>query len=502
MKRLSLIRRWLIASTAAAAMAALMAGCAHAPAPQGDQQANSTSATLPAGADILRESDGLYHYRLANGLEVIVKPDRRAPTAINMLWVRTGSIDEVDGTSGVAHMLEHMMFKGSATLAAGEFSRRVSELGGRDNAFTSRDYTGYFQQVPASQLDTVMAMEADRFATNQWPDEEFLRELEVVKEERRARTDDQPRAKLFEQLMATTYLAAPERRPIIGWMSDIEQLTAEDVRAFYRQWYTPSNAAVVVVGQVEPRDVLAMAERHYGAIADAALPPRKLTREPPQQGPRRIQLRDRAEQPVLMMAYKVPALSNLESPTEADREALALTALSGVLDGYDGARLERALVRGAARVADSAGSSAMLSGRAGNGLFLFSGVPAAGQDNQALEAGIRRVIRDVADNGVSAQELNRVITQWAASTIYSQDSMQSQANELGNNWIQGWPLDATERLMALLREVTPAQVQAVAARYFGDDQLTVAELIPLPPGHGNHASPTPPSTSAEEGEQP
>ncbi|RMW98822.1 insulinase family protein [Allofranklinella schreckenbergeri] len=471
----------------------VVAGCATAPG-QGGQGASAATvpaaqasqptpapqpALLPAQAStVLQESAQLAHYRLANGLEVIVKPDRRAPTAVHMLWVRVGSIDEEDGTSGIAHMLEHMMFKGSAALAPGEFSRRVAELGGQDNAFTNHDYTAYYQQVPASELEAVMALEAERFAHNQWPDEEFTHEVEVVKEERRLRIDDQPRAKLYEQLMAATYLASPERRPVIGWMGDIEQYTAEDVRAFYRQWYQPGNAAVVVVGQVQPQQVLRLAERYYGRIAPGALPVRKITAEPPQQGLRRIQLHERAEQPVLLMAYKAPPLKNLAQPTAADWDALALMALAGVLSGYDGARLDRALTRGPRRVADQVDASAQLSGRSGNGLFLLSAIPAQGVPMSKLEEALRRSIRSVAEQGVSEAELARVVTQWAASTIYAQDSMFAQAMDLGADWIEGWPLHANERLLALLRQVTSAQVQAVARRYFSDAALTVAELVP------------------------
>ncbi|THU01047.1 insulinase family protein [Lampropedia puyangensis] len=468
------------------AASAFLAGCAAPVAP--DQRATTTNSTStteanPAGASassvqVLQESATLAHYRLANGLEVIVKPDRRAPTAINMLWVRTGSIDEVDGTTGVAHILEHMMFKGSKHLAAGEFSRKVAELGGQDNAFTNKDYTGYYQQVPSNQLEAVMALEADRFQHNQWPDEEFKRELEVVKEERRMRTDDQPRAKLYEQLMATTYIASQERRPVIGWMSDLDHVTADDARAFYRKWYVPGNAAVVVVGNVEPKEVLTLAQKYYGAAPAVDLPVRKATQEPKQQGPRRIVLRDRAEQPVLIMAYKTPALTNLQSPTTSDREALALMALSEVLSGYEGARLDRALTRGANRVADSADAGASTGGRSGNGLFFLSGVPATGKTNAELELGLRAAVQAVADKGITAQELKRVVTQWSAATVYGQDSMMAQANDLGSNWVEGLPLNATERTIELLRQVTPEQVQAVAKKYFSDDALTVAELIP------------------------
>ena len=205
-------------------------------------------------------------FTLSNGMTLIVQPDRRAPTAVQMVWVRVGSVDEVDGTSGVAHVLEHMLFKGSKELKAGEFSRRVAALGGRENAFTSRDYTGYYQQIPATRLEDVMKLESDRFANNQWPDDEFKREIEVVKEERRLRTDDQPRALLGEQQNAIVFTASPYRRPVVGWMSDLEAMTPDDARVFYRRWYVPANAALVVAGDVDVAKVRALAERYYGSI--------------------------------------------------------------------------------------------------------------------------------------------------------------------------------------------------------------------------------------------
>ena len=205
-------------------------------------------APVAAKAVVAAPAAQVHTYTLSNGMTLWVKPDRRAPTAVHMVWVRVGSMDEVDGTSGVAHVLEHMLFKGTPTLPAGEFSRRVAALGGRENAFTSKDYTGYFQQIPAQQLEAVMRLEADRFANNQWPDAEFAKELEVVKEERRMRTEDNPRALLHEKLAATALSASPYRRPIVGWMSDLEAMTAQDARDFYRRWYVPTNAVVVVAG--------------------------------------------------------------------------------------------------------------------------------------------------------------------------------------------------------------------------------------------------------------
>jgi len=433
-------------------------------------QAPSTPATSAAAA--------VQQYKLANGMTVIVKPDRRAPTAVHMVWLRVGSIDEVDGASGVAHVLEHMLFKGTAQLKPGEFSRQVAALGGRENAFTSRDSTGYFQQIPAARLEEVMRLEADRFANNQWPDEEFKREIEVVKEERRMRTEDSPRAQLHEVMNAATFIASPYRRPIVGWMSDLDAMTPQDVREFYRRWYVPANAAVVVVGDVDPQAVLRLAEKHYGAIPARAVPPRKPREEPEQVGVRRVEHKAPAEQAYVALSFKVPKLTSFEPGAQND-DALALTLLAGVLDGYSGARLDRALTQGPDRVADSVGASNGLWGR-GPQIFMLDGVPAPGKTAEEVAQRLRAEVARVARDGVTEAELQRVKTRWIAGEVYKLDSLMAQARELGGAWVQELPLDANARLMTRLRAVTADQVKAVAAKYFGDDQLTIGILRPQP----------------------
>ena len=426
-------------------------------------------------------SNTVSQFTLKNGMTVIVKVDKRAPTAVNMLWVRVGAMDEVDGSSGIAHLLEHLMFKGTATLKPGEFSRKVAALGGRENAFTSRDYTGYYQQIPSGRLEEVMALEADRFATNQWSDDEFKKETEVVKEERRMRTEDNPRALMGETLSATVFNASPYRRPVVGWMADLDSMEPNDAREFFKRWYIPANAAVVVAGDVDVAQVRQWAEKYYGGIPARVVPARKPQPEPVQSGIRRIDYKAPAEQSYVTMAFKVPSLTSLEAPGEAGTDALALTVLAAVLDGYSGARLDRALTQGAGRVADSAGAYNGLWGR-GPQLFYLDGVPAKGNTPEQVEAALLAQVKRVAADGVSEAELNRVKTQWVASEVYKLDSVFSQARTLGNYWIQGLPLDAGEQLIVRLRQVTAEQVKAVAARYFGDDQLTVATLRPQPMG--------------------
>jgi zinc protease len=441
--------------------------------------AGAALAGLLCGGSLAQDRPAVEQFTLANGMTLIVKPDHRAPTAVQMVWVRVGSMDEVDGTSGVAHALEHMMFKGSALVKPGDFSRRVAALGGRDNAFTTLDYTGYYQQIPAGSLEAVMKLESDRFAHNQWPDEEFRKEIEVVKEERRMRTEDSPRSLLYEALNAAAFVASPYHRPVVGWMSDLDAMTPEDVRGFYQRWYVPSNAAVVVAGDVEPQQVKALAEKYYGTIANRDVGPRKPRLEPVQAGVRRIEFKAPAEQAWLAMAWKVPGLRSLKGTDSDDQDALALTVLAAVLDGYSGARLDRALTQGDQRVADNAGASNGLWGR-GPQLFVLDGVPAAGKTVAQVEAALREQVRRIAVEGVNEAELNRVKTQWVASEVYKLDSVFSQARSLGAHWVRGMPLDSGEVLIQRLRGVTSEQLKSVATRYFGDDLLTVGVLVPQP----------------------
>ncbi|OSZ67474.1 pitrilysin family protein [Hydrogenophaga sp. IBVHS2] len=421
-------------------------------------------------------------YTLSNGMTLIVQPDRRAPTVAHMVWVRVGSIDEVDGTSGVAHVLEHMMFKGTPDLKPGEFSRRVAALGGRDNAFTSRDATAYHQQVPADRLEDVMRLEADRFARNQWDDAEFFKEIQVVKEERRQRTEESPQARMFEAFNATLFQTSPYRRPIIGWMSDLDAMTPQDAREFYRRWYVPANAAVVIAGDVEPEQVRALAEKHFGRIEARPVPPRKPRDEVAQTGPRRMEYRAVTEQSLVALAWKAPRWTGAQD--DANRDALALTMLAAVLDGYSGARLDRALVQGQGmggkRVADSASASFGLLGR-GPQVFSMTAVPARGVTPEMASAALKAEVARIAREGVRPAELQRVKTQWRAGEVYKRDSVFGQAQELGSYWVQGLGLDGGDRLMAALDAVTPADVQRVAGRYFSDDQLTTGVLVPAQP---------------------
>jgi zinc protease len=415
-----------------------------------------------------------YETTLKNGLRIIVKEDKRAPTAVQMVWYRIGSMDEVDGASGVAHVLEHMMFKGTPSVGPGEFNKRVAAAGGRDNAFTSRDYTAYFQQVPKEKLDEMMQLEADRMRHLNVDAKEFAQEIKVVMEERRMRTDDNPQSKLFEQMNAVAFQSHPYRRPIIGWMNDLETMTAADAKGWYDTWYVPNNAYVVITGDVDHKAVFALAEKYYGPLEGRALPLRKPQIEPAQDGTRRINVKAPAELPVLIMGYKAPILRDIEQ----DSEPYALEMLSAILDGHDAARFNKKLVR-EDKVALSVGIDYDSTAR-GPGMLYLHGSPSEGRTVADLEAALRAEIARVQKDGVSPAELKRAKAQLLASEVYKLDSMFGQAMEIGQTESTGLSYRKLDRMLEKLQKVTAAEVQAVAKKYFTDDTLTVGVLDPQP----------------------
>jgi len=423
---------------------------------------------------------------LANGLRVIVKEDHRAPTVVHMVWYRAGAIDEVDGTSGVAHVLEHMMFKGTRKLGPGEFSKRVAAVGGRDNAFTSLDYTGYFEQVPKRALPEMMALEADRMANLKLDAKEFAQEIKVVMEERRMRTDDNPQALVQERMNAVAFQAHPYRRPVVGWMNDLENMTYLDARDWYRRWYAPNNATVVVVGDVDHAAVFRLAEKTYGGIQRHVLPVRRPLVEPEQLGIKRLSVKAPAKLPYLEMAWKVPKLRDVEH----DREPYALEMMAAVLDGHAASRLSKNLVRGL-KIAQSAGAGYDSTLR-GEAQFVLDGQPAEGHTVADLEAALRAEIKRIQDEPVGAEELERIKTQILASQIYKRDSMMGQATEIGSAEVNGVGWRNIDKILDQIRGVTAAEVQAAAKKYFRDDTLTVAVLDPQPIATTAAAAPRPP----------
>jgi zinc protease len=414
-----------------------------------------------------------HEFQLSNGLKLIVREDHRAPTVAHMVWYRAGSIDEVNGKTGVAHVLEHMMFKGTHKVKSGEFSRLVAAVGGRENAFTSRDYTAYFQQVEKSKLDEVMRLEADRMSNLNFDDAEFLKEIQVVMEERRLRTEDNPSSLLNEALTATAYMSSPYRYPVVGWMNDLVNMKAIDARDWYRSWYKPNNATVVIAGDVDPQAILRAVEKYYGVAAAKELPERKPQIEPVQKGTKRVQVKAPADSAQLAMAWKVP---KLEVGRLDDNEPYALELLSAVLDGYDNARLNRTLVK-QERVVNDVGVSYDMISR-GPELFFISSSMAKGKTVEQAESSIRKALKEVVDKGILESELKRVKVRILSDQIYKRDSIFGQAMEIGSTEMAGFSWKDIDVMLEKMQTITPAQVQAVAKKYLVDEGLTIAVLDP------------------------
>ena len=418
-------------------------------------------------------SGNTHEYQLSNGLKLIVREDHRAPTVAHMVWYRAGSMDEVNGKTGVAHVLEHMMFKGTDKVKAGEFSRLVAAVGGRENAFTSRDYTAYFQQVEKSKLEDVIRLEADRMSNLNFDDAEFLKEIQVIMEERRLRTEDNPSSLLNESLMATAYMSSPYRHPVIGWMNDLQNMKASDARDWYRSWYAPNNATVVITGDVDAKKVLGLVEKYYGAASAHELPVRKPQIEPPQKGIKQTQVKAPADSAQLSMAWKVPRLEpgKLDEP-----EPYALELLTAVLDGYDNARLNRVLVKQEKVVNDVGVGYDMIS--RGPELFLISTTMAKGKTVVQAQASIRKALDELKQKGILESELKRIKVRILSEQIYKRDSIFGQAMEIGSTEMAGFSWKDIDYMLEKMQTITPEQVQAVAKKYLVDDGLTIAVLDP------------------------
>jgi len=416
-------------------------------------------------------------YQLDNGLKLIVKPDHRAPVAVTQVWYKVGSSYEYNGITGISHQLEHMMFKGTENLGPNEFSRIIAANGGRENAFTGRDYTAYFQTMEADRVEVSFRLEAERMRKLVIDEAELLKEREVVAEERRMRTEDNPTALTREVFNATAFVNSPYHHPIVGWMSDINHYEAEDLRAWYQKWYAPNNATIVVVGDVEPEAVYKLALKYFGDLKPEVTAVVKPQVEVPQLGMRQIQVQAPAELPYLMMGWKVPVVKT----AEVDWEPYALEMLAGILDGGASARFSRDLVRGQ-EIATNIGAGYGLFSRLDD-VFMVAGTPAKAHSIADLQQAVMQQITNLKSSLVSEQELERIKTQVVANAVYERDSVFYQAMQIGMLETVGLDWKLSDDYVKNIQAVTAEQVQAVAQKYFIDKTLTVAELIPEPLGN-------------------
>lgn len=410
-------------------------------------------------------------FTLGNGLKVVVQEDHRAPVLVVQVWYRVGSSYEQEGTTGLSHALEHMMFQGTEKVPGGEFSRIVSLYGGEDNAFTTDDYTAYYQVYTADKLPLALELEADRMRGLVLKPEAFAQEIRVVMEERRLRTDDDPQAQAGERFLSLAYFTSPSRIPTIGWMRDLETLKLDDLKRWYETWYAPNNATLVVAGDVDPAAVRAQVERFFGALPSRTLPPVKLPRELPEPGDRFMKLTLPAKVPALYVSYNVPSL-NTAPPGDAE----ALRMLAGVLDENVSARLETRLVR--EQQVAAAISSGYDAFSRGDALFSLRAVPAPGRTLEELQAALDAEIEKLKTEPIGDDELKRVYAGLVSADVFTRDSVMEQASRIGmlesvgQSWrlIEAWP--------QALQKVTAAQLQAAAAKYLVPSRRAVLQLVP------------------------
>ena len=412
-------------------------------------------------------------YQFDNGLKLIVKPDHRAPVAVTQVWYKVGSSYEYNGITGISHQLEHMMFKGTENLGPNEFSKIIAANGGRENAFTGRDYTAYFQTMEADRVEVSFRLEAERMRKLVLDEAELLKESEVVAEERRLRTEDSPTAMTRETFNATAFMNSPYHHPIVGWMSDINNYEVDDLEQWYQKWYAPNNATIVVAGDVEPEAIYKLAQQFFGHLKPEEVEVVKPQVEVPQRGKRTVEVQLPAELPYLMMGWKVHVVKTAKKAWEP----YALEVLAGVLDGGDSARFTRDLVRGD-EIATSVGVGYNAFSRLDD-LFLVAGAPTKARDVAALQQAVIKQIEQLQAEPVTEQELQRIKTQVVAGAVYERDSIFYQAMQIGMLETIGLDWRLSDQYVENIHAVTAEQIQAVANKYFVDTTLTVAELVPL-----------------------
>jgi len=411
-------------------------------------------------------------YMLDNGLKLLVKEDHRAPVVVSQVWYKVGGSSEHNGITGVSHVLEHMMFKGTEKVKPGDFSKIIKQNGGRDNAFTGKDYTAYFQLLEKSRLEISFEMEADRMRNLTLPEKEFIKEVEVVKEERRMRTEDKPRSLTYEQFNATAYTSNPYKNPIIGWMDDLDNMKVKDLRDWYQMWYAPNNATVVVAGDVNADDVYELAKKHFGPLKKSEVAELKPRSEPKQMGPRRITVRAPAQVPYLLMGFKAPVLKTVKE----DWEPYALEVLANVMSGSESSRLPKELVR-AKQIAVNADVGYNMHAKY-NEMFLLNATPSQGHSVVEVEKALIEQIKKLQTEKVSEAELNRIKAQVIAGDVYEKDSVFYQAMVLGTLETVGLKWQVADDYLKKIKAVTAEQVQQVAKKYLVEDLMTVAVLEP------------------------
>jgi zinc protease len=401
---------------------------------------------------------GAQEATLENGLRIVVIPNHRAPVISHMIWYQVGGADEAPGVSGMAHYLEHLMFKGTETMAPGEYSKTIKSLGGQDNAFTSRDFTAYFASLSKDHLEKIMTMEADRMINIAPPTEHYISEKAVVLEERKQRTENDPRSQLFEQVDSALYANHPYSNPVIGWMHEIKRYEWPDVKAFYDLWYAPNNAIIVISGDITMEEVKPIAQKTFGSIPAKTLPNRERPEIPPAAGAIEIVLEHKqVQQPFFYTAYLAP----IEAGNTKD--SLALQVLAEIMDGGSATRLYRSLV------AEQKKATSVFFEYSGTlrdyGTVSIGGTPAQGVDAKTLKSLLDTQIADVIQNGVTQDEVDSAIRRLQDAAIFARDSLMGPAMIFGSALTTGSSVNDIETWPQAIGTITPADVQAAAQKY-------------------------------------
>lgn len=413
-------------------------------------------------------------FTLQNGLKVFIKEDKRAPIAVVMVWYKVGSADDPSGKTGISHVLEHMMFKGTKAYPMGVFSKTIASIGGQENAFTGNDYTAYFEKIAATHVPLVLKLEADRMQQLTLDANEFSKEIRVIQEERRMRTEDNPQALAFERFLAAAHLTTPYHQPVIGWMNDLQQLTIADVRNWYHQHYAPNHATLIVVGDVKANEVRAYATQYFGRLTKHPYKEPKPQHEPPPLGLKVVDIQARAQVPVLLRGYTVPSVKSASQNEKMT--PYALEVIAALLDGGESSRFQQHLVR-AQQCASATGVQYNLYTRYDT-QFILLGSPSQRCDMAQLKEAIQKEIIKLQKEPVSKTELARIKTQLIAEKTFERDSAFSQAMELGIVDAIGLPLTVIDDYSSMIDKVTPELIQHTASQYFKAENQTDAHLNP------------------------
>jgi zinc protease len=482
------LRRLIAAPAFASLLLASIAGTGFAQRPQPEQQTQTQPQQPPAAIRAEAPRKGVFFpdtFMLGNGMQVVVVTNQRVPVITHMVWYKVGAADQVTGKSGIAHFLEHLMFKATDELKTGEFSRIVARNGGRDNAFTSWDYTAYYQNVAADRLELVMKMEADRMANLRLTDETVLPERDVVLEERRQRTENEPGDKLSELVQSSLFVHHPYGTPVIGWENEIRQLTRDDANEFYQTWYAPNNAVLVIAGDVTVDQVRPLAEKYFGRIAPRPVPARFRVEEPPFAAERRVILRDaEVRQPGLRRLYLAPSYNRGET-----QHAYPLEVLSEIVGGGATSRLYRSLVV-EQQLATSAGTG-YSAGSYDLSVFGAYVSPNPNVDMDKLETALIEQLNKVVTEGVTAQEVETAKIRMVRDSIFARDSLRAPAMSFGEALAIGRTIEDVEAWPERIAAVTIEQVDAAARAVLGQTNPMTGLLLPDPVRQAAAAPPQP-----------